>query len=1124
MNKKLIAMLVVAVLCVSVCSLALAGCDKDFTVTFDSDGGSAVQACQGEVKTEPIPTKDGMTFVGWFLEGKEERIAFPFTPDKDVTLKAKWEDAQGDTVTFDTDGGTAVASVNGVVQTSPVTTKQGYTFEGWYISGTNNKVSFPFTPQGNVTLKAKWSGLTPSSVVNLISAALTSATTFDQSKSYAGDISVGVAGLAINARVFADPDDASKTKLRLEIVNAGKTVATVYADDENLYVVTDTAKKRFKDVQLPVLLEKANVNLGSVAGTATMAINMVMAMMFPEDRAVVQNGNEYQLSGNFEFIGNLLALLQIVGVNINVPDEILDIIGKGEFTMTVQFDNKDFGKLNLAINGVDGLDVSLNALKVVNTEDSAIAVPSKTDVAFDETYLLNFTLEGKIEMIQKNTDYTKSVLTEYEYEIRVDYNIAEGLRNALRNVNGKLTFEADRLFDTKDSKIFIDIYHKCVPNEGEDICEFCKTREAGSKGSILSVAYSPEDFGSNNLNVALKLKSILPKGILGAGGLIDLGTMGNTLLNTMGDYISINLSPAAFVVNAGLSGDSGDDGNTEEETGEIKFNVINAIFKGLEFVSGITLNDGLQIDMKKLLDFADVFGDQLGTNIGNILTMFFPSVDILNLTAETALYGDTTTAGMNMYHKFMMVDENDGELKNFVNNRGSSWAAVASFDWLTDADGNVKFENNTADYYDDNGHLRTMSAGEFESLFSSPVTTLKYSYTTYDGAKGEFTANIIGVDIDYSIVDRPQTIKIVTGLIDANVLSGLLGVVSSLVPGGIVIPGGVIYMDVTIASVKEVVFGRDPELANGYEEDKTYYYNDMLNPVFKAKLTYGTGETKTVDLYPQDGEKYFTSLYDYKGNPTPEKAKINWFGTFDLVYNAFGEKYVKTVTMADQLVEKVTEVTLDIDQTYLVVCNPKVSYKDAAGADKSISLSAKENDMDIITVIDGMSSELAFKSGFLGQTFTGINVKFSKAGEYMLEVDYGKNYVAKYKIKVNEPAPVLPGYAVANELASGATDTIVGKVTRTNQLGNGINATVKVEVNDGSGTYTALENGVDFEIYVGDEKVDALFIGSFLIKPFEYKIKILKSGTSSVRVTLLATDYGNAEIAPASEDIEVTVA
>ena len=214
------------------------------------------------------------------------------------------------------------------------------------------------------------------------------------------------------------------------------------------------------------------------------------------------------------------------------------------------------------------------------------------------------------------------------------------MRNALRNVNGKLTFEADRLFDTKDSKIFIDIYHKCVPNEGEDICEFCKTREAGSKGSILSVAYSPEDFGSNNLNVALKLKSILPKGILGAGGLIDLGTMGNTLLNTMGDYISINLSPAAFVVNAGLSGDSGDDGNTEEETGEIKFNVINAIFKGLEFVSGITLNDGLQIDMKKLLDFADVFGDQLGTNIGNILTLFFPSVDILNLTAETALYGD----------------------------------------------------------------------------------------------------------------------------------------------------------------------------------------------------------------------------------------------------------------------------------------------------------------------------------------------------------------------------------------------------------------------------------------------------------------------------------------------------
>lgn len=67
----------------------------EYTVTFDSRGGSAVPAVKGKsVQTEPVPKKDGFDFVGWYAstEYEGDRIAFPYTISKDVTLYAKWQE------------------------------------------------------------------------------------------------------------------------------------------------------------------------------------------------------------------------------------------------------------------------------------------------------------------------------------------------------------------------------------------------------------------------------------------------------------------------------------------------------------------------------------------------------------------------------------------------------------------------------------------------------------------------------------------------------------------------------------------------------------------------------------------------------------------------------------------------------------------------------------------------------------------------------------------------------------------------------------------------------------------------------------------------------------------------
>ena len=122
-----------------------------YTITFSTDGGSKIDPITQDYGTAIIapkaPTKTGYTFAGW--SGK-----IPETmPARDMTVTAKWKINQY-TITFDTDGGSAVASITqdyGTAITAPaVPTKTGYTFGGWdkTIPGT--------MPAENMTVKAQW--------------------------------------------------------------------------------------------------------------------------------------------------------------------------------------------------------------------------------------------------------------------------------------------------------------------------------------------------------------------------------------------------------------------------------------------------------------------------------------------------------------------------------------------------------------------------------------------------------------------------------------------------------------------------------------------------------------------------------------------------------------------------------------------------------------------------------------------------------------------------------------------------------------------------------------------------------------------------------------------------------
>ncbi|QIK70598.1 InlB B-repeat-containing protein [Erysipelothrix sp. HDW6C] len=138
-----------------------------YTVTFDSNGGSEVfpltDVAEGSSIQPPMPTKDGYTLTGWTHNG----VAWNFMSDQvmgDMTLVAVWEEnpvvVLSYTVSFDSDGGSAVAPLKNIVAGSTISaptvpTKAGYTFSGWMYNG----VAWNFATDavnGNMLLKATW--------------------------------------------------------------------------------------------------------------------------------------------------------------------------------------------------------------------------------------------------------------------------------------------------------------------------------------------------------------------------------------------------------------------------------------------------------------------------------------------------------------------------------------------------------------------------------------------------------------------------------------------------------------------------------------------------------------------------------------------------------------------------------------------------------------------------------------------------------------------------------------------------------------------------------------------------------------------------------------------------------
>lgn len=139
-----------------------------YTVTFDSNGGSAVTAQSieaGQKATKPAdPTKDGYDFKGWTLNGSA--YDFNSAVNGNITLVAAWEQKQvvptTYTVSFAANGGKGtMADVTGIsgeytLPANGFTAPDGMQFKAWMVGGSEKAVGDKITVTADTTVTAVW--------------------------------------------------------------------------------------------------------------------------------------------------------------------------------------------------------------------------------------------------------------------------------------------------------------------------------------------------------------------------------------------------------------------------------------------------------------------------------------------------------------------------------------------------------------------------------------------------------------------------------------------------------------------------------------------------------------------------------------------------------------------------------------------------------------------------------------------------------------------------------------------------------------------------------------------------------------------------------------------------------
>ena len=371
---------------------------KTFTITFNANGGKFVSGETSVTLNEgvslsslPTVSKEGYSFIGWYLE--ETKIEVGYIPTSDVTILAKWSvnPVVKYTVTLDAVDGkieneslstkSITYNENQVLGKLPNAVKDGFSFLGWYLN--DNKVDESFKVTTNLTLTAKYEEIKLPSQAN-------SATV--EGKDNQIDLSwEKISGVTSYNVYYKKTGENEFKKIDSELVQASENRASIIGISAGSYqtkvvpVINNSEQVGLAMENVAINVSeydktgyahfKAKENPGAYKEDGTLKDNAVVVYVNETNKNTVEttiNGKTYN------GLGNLLA----DAANINVP---LDIV----FTSQIASDQfKSLNKFSL-YNEREGkyeiLDGAITKLSTKgNTTDKRIDTNIDKNVVYRE--------------------------------------------------------------------------------------------------------------------------------------------------------------------------------------------------------------------------------------------------------------------------------------------------------------------------------------------------------------------------------------------------------------------------------------------------------------------------------------------------------------------------------------------------------------------------------------------------------------------------------------------------------------------------------------------------------------------------------------------------------------------
>lgn len=1109
--KKKFALVIAIVMVLSIFTAVLVACNN-LTITFDSNGGSEIESVKETVKTEPKPSKDGYTFVGWYetKDFSSEKVVFPYTTTKNVTLYAKWE-------------------VKGPEVDEVTSMLLGLLKDQMKYDSSKKNITWDFELDAFSTTGDTTTTYRLSSKANIVTENVNDAAISFAIQEVAGEEVKNIISIVVdNGYIYLDTIDG----------------------DGNAF------QRKFNGFELGEILKVKHI--GDPNAAMDMALGLVIGLVFQEARI---DGDIATLTGNVDEV--LDALPTLLGAFIKDVDiaGILDATGIVGMLTGTQFqlvaNIKEFNGIKITAVKTDNFDAGISLNKAnFNSTESALAIDVPAEIKnLDAINLLNFTLEGRFSLVSKDI-YFRETRTTFTYELRTDLDPFSMMEV---QADGSVKFNAMNILD--QGMIWFDVFHDCDTHgkDGYKASAFCSTRAAGKNadGSIITLAFDPANFGNKNINLSLNPNFIFNKTFYSDALGLDLTSM-------LGDYVGLTINPEALLEMIKPSKDTPNavaDIDTASIIGTVfdilanldySKNYIGLIGDVLNVLSGITLdNNGVNIDnLDSVFSILDNFVafELNGNKLSTILVKLFTAdVNEVELSVDNLAFADLENVGFGAGAKYVYTNDYDGKLKDF-----GAYTPAVDYEWLTEKgiDGKDRAVLSASGITNRDGDVALpISSEEADVLLSTG--NVAYNAIYPDGSVKRATTGIIRVlegparDKDGKIAPGEHKVKLLTMMTDGGALSNLLALAGSFIGGDLTIPGNVIETTIFVTeTVGEAKFAQatvtddGEKIVTNFDEKKTYSYGDYLNAFWDAEVEYNymlegskTNYKKTVKNLTPTIREYGTGAGSvfYNHNNINE-SKLNAAGNLTLVYNAFGTEKIVNVKMNQGYLTKVNKNTdavvyegkkaEDIKPVKLPVGG---TFSIANNNDYALTYNNGEKDVTTDRVQASAFSIDESENYTVGGKDNRI-ITFVKEGTYDVTGTV-RGATFKIRFQIGDQTIAAPKYDMTvSPLNDGYIPVSFARKGNI-QDGNGVAIKFNVSVDD---TVLAANEFTVYEKVNGQYVVaKKMFLNKYIApyKPQQYFIKLAESVKfdkymSKVAVTAVATDpvYGNDKVAETTFD------